>query len=98
MALEFVDLGLGREHVDYQATWDLQRAIHAEVSVGTRPDTVLLPGHPSVSTAGRRATRHAAPADPSAPPQIRCLPPTPPASTPPARGPSPRNALSMARR
>ena len=32
MALEFLDLGLGSEHVDYQAAWDLQRAIHAEVS------------------------------------------------------------------
>jgi len=41
MALEFVDLGLGSEHLDYQTTWDLQRAIHAEVSGGTRTNTVL---------------------------------------------------------
>jgi lipoyl(octanoyl) transferase len=63
MALEFVDLGLGREHVDYQATWDLQRAIHAEVSVGTRPDTVLLLEHASVYTAGKRTEPQERPLD-----------------------------------
>jgi hypothetical protein len=52
MGLEFLDLGLGSEQRDYQATWDLQRAIHAEVSAGTRPDTVLLLEHASVYTAG----------------------------------------------
>jgi lipoyl(octanoyl) transferase len=63
MALEFVDLGLGSEHVDYQATWDLQRAIHAEVSAGTRPDTVLLLEHASVYTAGKRTEPHERPLD-----------------------------------
>ena len=54
MELVFRDLGLGSEYVDYQAAWDLQRAIHAEVSAGTRPDTVLLLEHASVYTAGKR--------------------------------------------
>ena len=58
-----VDLGLGSEHVDYQATWDLQRAIHAEVSAGTRPDTVLLLEHASVYTAGKRTEPQERPLD-----------------------------------
>jgi lipoyl(octanoyl) transferase len=63
MALEFVDLGLGSDHLDYQATWDLQRAIHAEVSGGTRTDTVLLLEHSSVYTAGKRTEPHERPLD-----------------------------------
>jgi lipoyl(octanoyl) transferase len=63
MALAFVDLGLGSEQVDYQATWDVQRAIHAEVSAGTRPDTVLLLEHSSVYTAGKRTEPHERPLD-----------------------------------
>jgi len=63
MALEFVDLGLGSEHLDYQATWDLQRAIHAEVSGGNRADTVLLLEHASVYTAGKRTEPQERPLD-----------------------------------
>jgi lipoyl(octanoyl) transferase len=63
MALEFVDLGLGSEHRDYQATWDLQRAIHAEVAGGTRTNTVLLLEHSSVYTAGKRTEPHERPLD-----------------------------------
>jgi lipoyl(octanoyl) transferase len=63
MALEFRDLGLGNEHRDYQATWDLQRAVHAEVSAGTRPDTVLLLEHANVYTAGKRTEPHERPVD-----------------------------------
>jgi len=62
-AMEFLDLGLGSEHVDYQATWDLQRAIHAEVAAGTRPDTVLLLEHASVYTAGKRTEPEERPLD-----------------------------------
>jgi lipoyl(octanoyl) transferase len=67
MALDFRDLGLGREYADYQATWDLQRAIHAEVSAGTRPDTVLLLEHASVYTAGKRTEPHERPLDGTTP-------------------------------
>jgi lipoyl(octanoyl) transferase len=63
MALEFVDQGLGSEHLDYQATWELQRAVHAEVSRGTRTDTVLLLEHSSVYTAGKRTEPHERPLD-----------------------------------
>src|SRR6187551_3032329 len=63
MELEFRDLGLGSEHVDYQATWDVQRAVHAEVSDGVRPDTVLLLEHASVYTAGRRTEPQERPVD-----------------------------------
>jgi len=63
MELEFRDLGLGSEHVDYQATWDLQRAVHTEVSAGARPDTVLLLEHASVYTAGKRTEPQERPVD-----------------------------------
>ncbi len=63
MALAFLDLGLGSEHVDYQTAWDLQRAIHAEVSGGSRPDTVLLLEHASVYTAGKRTEPQERPLD-----------------------------------
>ncbi len=47
-------VGFGAEAVDYQAAWDLQRVVHAEVAAGTRPSTVLLLEHTPVYTAGRR--------------------------------------------
>ena len=63
MALAFLDLELGSKQVDYQKTWDLQRAIHAQVSAGTRPDTVLLLEHASVYTAGKRTEPQERPLD-----------------------------------
>lgn len=47
-------VGLGVDAVEYQAGWDLQRSVHADVVAGRRPDTVLLLEHQSVYTAGRR--------------------------------------------
>ena len=38
----------------YLESWELQRAIAAEVQNGTRPDTVILLEHPPVVTTGRR--------------------------------------------
>ena len=52
--MQIVELDLGTVHADYRETWDLQRAVHADVADGTRPDTVLLCEHASVYTAGRR--------------------------------------------
>lgn len=46
--------GFGADAVEYQAGWDLQRRVHAEVVAGRAPDTVLLLEHQSVYTAGRR--------------------------------------------
>lgn len=40
--------------VDYQAAWQEQQRLHAEVVAGHQPDTVLLLEHPSVYTAGKR--------------------------------------------
>ena len=40
--------------VPYDAAWQQQRDIHAQVVAGTAADTVLLLEHPSVYTAGRR--------------------------------------------
>ncbi len=64
MALDFLYLGpLGSREVDYREAWDLQRAIHAEVVAGSRPDTVLLLEHASVYTAGKRTEPQERPRD-----------------------------------
>ncbi|HEY2795373.1 MAG TPA: lipoyl(octanoyl) transferase LipB [Micromonosporaceae bacterium] len=49
--------------VDYQAAWDEQRRLHAEVVDGTAPETVLLLEHPSVYTAGKRTEQWERPVD-----------------------------------
>jgi lipoyl(octanoyl) transferase len=61
--MKFVELDLGSRHADYLQTWDLQRAVHAEVAAGTRSDTVLLCEHASVYTAGRRTASSDRPVD-----------------------------------
>lgn len=57
---EYVELG----QVDYEAAWEMQRGVHAEVAGGSRPDTVLLLEHPPVFTAGKRTDPWERPADP----------------------------------
>ena len=52
--LAIVHPGFGDDAVDYQAGWDLQRRVHADVVAGRAPDTVLLLEHQPVYTAGRR--------------------------------------------
>jgi lipoyl(octanoyl) transferase len=47
--------------VPYEQAWERQRALHAEVVGGTRPDTVLLLEHPPVYTAGKRTEPHERP-------------------------------------
>ena len=56
-------VGFCPEPVDYQVAWDLQRAVHADVAAGRRPDTVLLLEHPPTYTAGRRTSAHERPVD-----------------------------------
>lgn len=51
---EFLNAGLAPHFVDYDAGWELQRQIHAEVASGARPDTVILLEHSPVYTAGKR--------------------------------------------
>jgi lipoyl(octanoyl) transferase len=47
---DVLNLGL----VPYGEAWDLQRTVAAEVTEGTRPDTILLLEHPPTITTGRR--------------------------------------------
>lgn len=60
---EFLNAGLAPNFVDYEAAWDLQRSIHAEVSAGKRPDTVILLEHEPVYTAGKRTEDSERPQD-----------------------------------
>lgn len=61
--MEILKLGLGTRLVEYHEAWDLQRAIHADVVAGTRPDTLILVEHQSVYTAGRRTATWDRPTD-----------------------------------
>jgi lipoyl(octanoyl) transferase len=61
--MRFEPLGLGRDLVDYESAWALQRRLHADVADGPREDTVLLLEHADVYTAGRRTAAHDRPVD-----------------------------------
>ncbi|MBN9605022.1 MAG: lipoyl(octanoyl) transferase LipB [Actinomycetales bacterium] len=61
--VDFVDTGLSANSVSYEAAWERQRAVHADVVAGRAPDTVLLLEHPSVYTAGKRTEPHERPTD-----------------------------------
>lgn len=53
-SLQVERVGFGRDAVEYDVAWNLQRSVHADVVAGNRSDAVLLLEHPSVYTAGRR--------------------------------------------
>ncbi|MEY4137505.1 MAG: lipoyl(octanoyl) transferase LipB [Actinomycetota bacterium] len=57
------EIGFGDSAVEYQAGWDLQREVHAQVVAGELPDTVLLLEHQPVYTAGRRTEDFERPLD-----------------------------------
>ena len=59
----FEVVGLSPAYVDYLKAWELQRAVHADVSSGLREDTVLLLEHSSVFTAGKRTEDEERPKD-----------------------------------
>ena len=61
--VDYVVTGLSANSVPYLTALEHQRAVHAEVSSGRAPDTVLLLEHPSVYTAGKRTEPHERPAD-----------------------------------
>ncbi|CAA9329227.1 MAG: Octanoate-[acyl-carrier-protein]-protein-N-octanoyltransferase [uncultured Friedmanniella sp.] len=61
MSLDFLYPGLGSELVDYTSAWELQRQLHAQVSSGAAPDTVLVLEHAEVYTAGKRTEPHERP-------------------------------------
>jgi lipoyl(octanoyl) transferase len=63
MTLQFLQLGLAPEFVDYSRAWDLQRELHEKVVAGTAPSTVLLLEHSAVYTAGKRTEDHERPFD-----------------------------------
>ena len=56
-------VGFAPDLVDYEQAWELQRAVHAQVADGERPDTVLLLEHARVYTAGKRTEPHERPFD-----------------------------------
>jgi lipoyl(octanoyl) transferase len=60
---EFVVAGLAPDFVGYEAAWDLQREVHARVSSGESPNTVILLEHQSVYTAGKRTENEERPKD-----------------------------------
>jgi lipoyl(octanoyl) transferase len=63
MTLEFSQLGLAPEFVEYSRGWDIQRELHDNVAAGKSPSTVLLLEHAPVYTAGKRTEDHERPFD-----------------------------------
>jgi lipoyl(octanoyl) transferase len=61
--LDFVDAGLSANSVPYLEGLALQRAIHHDVAMGSRPDTVILLEHEPVYTAGKRTSPDERPTD-----------------------------------
>jgi lipoyl(octanoyl) transferase len=59
----FEVLGLSPNFIDYNAAWNIQREVHAEVVSGQRPNTVLLLEHNGVYTAGKRTEDEERPVD-----------------------------------
>ena len=63
MTLEFKQVGLAPDFIDYTRGWDIQRELHEKVLAGTAPSTVLLLEHSAVYTAGKRTEDHERPFD-----------------------------------
>ncbi|WP_309105582.1 lipoyl(octanoyl) transferase LipB [Arthrobacter sp.] len=63
MTLEFSQLGLAPDFVDYTRAWEIQRELHDNVLAGKAPSTVLLLEHSPVYTAGKRTEEHERPFD-----------------------------------
>jgi lipoyl(octanoyl) transferase len=63
MTLQFLQLGLAPDFVDYSRGWELQRELHEKVVAGTAPSTVMLLEHSAVYTAGKRTEDHERPFD-----------------------------------
>jgi lipoyl(octanoyl) transferase len=63
MTLEFSQVGLAPDLVDYTRGWDLQREIHAKVVAAEAPSTVLILEHAAVYTAGKLTEEHERPLD-----------------------------------
>lgn len=63
MTLQFTEVGLAPDFVDYTGAWERQRALHAAVVAGTAPNTAMLLEHAAVYTAGKRTEEHERPFD-----------------------------------
>lgn len=63
MTLQFTELGLAPDFVQYDDGWAAQRDLHAQVKAGMAPGTVLLLEHAPVYTAGKRTEDHELPYD-----------------------------------
>lgn len=63
MTLEFSQLGLSPDYVDYMKAWAIQRELHDKVVAGEAPSTVLLLEHAAVYTAGKLTEDHERPFD-----------------------------------
>jgi lipoyl(octanoyl) transferase len=63
MTLEFSQLGLAPDFVDYMEGWEAQRELHDKVVAGVAPSTVLLLEHAAVYTAGKLTEDHERPFD-----------------------------------
>lgn len=60
--MRVMHLGFDPDFVDYEAGWQKQREVHADVVAGAE-DTVLLLEHSAVYTAGKRTEPHERPFD-----------------------------------
>lgn len=63
MTLQFLEVGLAPNFIDYTSAWEQQRALHAAVLAGAAPNTVMLLEHAAVYTAGKRTEEHERPFD-----------------------------------
>jgi lipoyl(octanoyl) transferase len=63
MTLEFSQVGLAPDLVEYTRGWELQREIHAKVVAAEAPSTVLILEHAAVYTAGKLTEEHERPLD-----------------------------------
>jgi lipoyl(octanoyl) transferase len=63
MTLEFSQVGLAPDLVEYTRGWDLQREIHDKVVAGEAASTVLILEHAAVYTAGKLTEEHERPLD-----------------------------------
>lgn len=61
--LDIDHVGFSPDYVPYLDAWARQRAVHADVLAGDRPDTLLLLEHEAVYTAGKRTEAHERPVD-----------------------------------
>jgi lipoyl(octanoyl) transferase len=60
---EFLIAGLNPYFVEYEAGWQLQREIHADIAAGIRDETCVFLEHSPVYTAGKRTDESELPKD-----------------------------------